>query len=326
MLMNSLCALALGFVLDMALGDPNGLLYPLTLIKKLVKSLENTLRKAYADSPEAQNMAGVMLIVMTLIICLGISAALLVVCYKINVVLGIVMEGILCWVSLSAKYLKNTAQGIFRSARSGNIASARRYLKKISCREVDELDMDGAIKCAVEVVSENTTDWIIAPIFWICIFGGMGGIFCRCINIMDNTVGYKTENCRHFGKIPAKLDDVIMFIPARLAALLMRINVSFLQLDSKNAARIYRRDRRKSPSPNSGCTQAVCAGALGISVGGDEYYDGQLVRKSAIGVSSKPAEADDVFWANQLCIGTAAYGIIFAAIIRTALYVAFYVL
>jgi adenosylcobinamide-phosphate synthase len=310
----------------MALGDPRGTLYPLNLIKKLIKSLENTLRKAYADSAEAQNMAGLMLIVMTLIITLGISLALLVICYKINVVLGIVMEGVLCWISLSIKSLSVCARGVFRAAKTGNITSARRYLKKISCRDVDGLDMDESIKCAVETVSENVTDWIIAPIFWICIFGGLGGIFCRCINILDNTVGYKTESCKNFGKIPARLDDVIMFIPARIAALLMRLNVKFLHLDSNGAGKIYKRDRKKSPSPNSGCTQAVCAGALGISICGDEYYEGQLVRKSVIGNSTKPAEAEDVYWANQLMVGTAAYGIVLAAIVRVGIFVAVYFL
>lgn len=321
MLMNSLCALALGFVLDMIFGNPSGKLYPLELIKSLVKSLENTLRKAYADSPEAQNMAGIMLIVMTLIICVGISVILLVICYKISVVLGIIMEGVLCWISLSVKFLRVAGQGVFRAARSGNISTARRYLKKITCRDTENLDMDNAMKCVIETVSENTTDWIIAPIFWICIFGGVGGIFCRCINIMDNTVGYRTEECRHFGRYPALLDDIINFLPARIAAGLMKINVRFLKLDSKNAEEIYKRDRKKSLSPNSGCTQAVCAGAIGVQIGSDEYYDGQLVRKPVIGSSERPVEPSDVYWANQLTSGTAAYGIILAALVKTAIYV-----
>ncbi|MBO5447724.1 MAG: cobalamin biosynthesis protein CobD [Ruminococcus sp.] len=322
MLMNSLCALALGFVLDMLLGDPAGGLYPLTLIKKLVKALENTLRKAYADSPEAQNMAGVMLIVMTLVICLGISAGILLVCYKLSVVAGIIAEGILCWISISSKYMRISVRGVFRAARSGNIVSARRYLKKISCRDVDSLDMDEAMRCAVESASENTIDWIIAPIFWIGIFGGMGGIFCRCVNILDNTVGYKTEEYRHFGKYPAALDDVVMFFPARIAAALMRLDVSFLSLDGKNARRIYRRDRKKSLSPNSGCTQSVCAGALGIQLGSDEYYGGQLVRRPVIGIPQRPIEPSDVYWANQLSCGTAAYGVVLCFIIKTAISVA----
>lgn len=321
MIMNSLCALSLGFVLDMALGDPAGKLYPLELMKKLVRSLENTLRKAYADSPEAQNMAGIMLVVMTLLICLGISFVVLLLFYKLSVVLGIIAEGILCWISISIKHSRRNMQGVFRSAKANNELAARRYLKKLSNRDVDGLDIDGCVKCAVEAASENTVDWAIGPIFWICLFGGIGGIFCRCVNIMDNTVGYKTESCKYFGRVPAKLDDVVMFLPARIAAGLMKLDVAFLKLDSKNAALIYSRDKRRSPSPNSGCTQSVCAGALNIRLGGDEYYGGELVRKPPIGDDYHPITADEVFWTNQLATGTAAYGIVLAAIVRVLVYI-----
>ncbi len=321
MIMNSLCALALGFVLDMIFSDPPTVIYPLELIKRLVRSLEDTLRKAYADSPDAQNMAGIMLVVMTLIICLGVSFALLFIGYKINVVLGIVIEGILCWSSMSVKYIRRNMLGVFRSARANNESAARRYLKKLTCRDVDELDIAQCEKCAVEAASENAVDWVIGPVFWICLLGGIGGIFCRCVNIMDNTVGYKTEDCKYLGQVPARLDDVVMFIPARIAALLMRLNSSFLKLDSGNAATVYKRDRKKSPSPNSGCTQSVCAGALNIQLGSDEYYGGELVRKPAIGDDAKAVDENDVFWTNQLVMGTAAYGIILAALVRVLVYV-----
>lgn len=319
--MNRLCALALGFVLDMALGDPGGKIYPLDLIKKLVRSLENTLRKAYADSPEAQNMAGIMLVVMTLIICLGTSAALLLVCYKIHVVLGIIAEGILCWVSMSIKYMRKNMQGVFRAAKAGSLPSVHRYLKKLTDRDVDELDMEQSIKCTVETGSENAVDWAVAPIFWICLLGGAGGIFCRCINILDNTVGYKNESCIHFGRVSAVLDDIVMFIPARIAALLMKLDVAFLKLDTRNAAEIYKRDRQNSPSPNSGLTQSVAAGALDIQICCDGYNDDEFTQRKPIGDDYHEAKADEVFWTNQLVMGTAAGAVVLAAIVRTIAYI-----
>lgn len=318
MIMNTLCALALGFVLDMALGDASGGLYPLTLIKKLVKSLENTLRKAYDDSPDAQNMAGIMLLVMTLMICLGISAALLFVCYKLHVVAGIIAEGLLCWISMSTKFLRSNLQGVFRAAKANNLTGAQRYLRKLTTRSVDGMEIDECVRCAVEEGAENTVDWVIAPIFWICLFGGIGGIFCRAVNILDNTVGFKTEDCRHFGRVCARLDDVVMFIPARIAAALMRMDAAFLKLDSKGAAEIYKRDKKKSLSPNSGCTQAVAAGALNIQLGCDGIYRGELIRRASIGDDYHPTGADDIFWINQLIMGTAANGIMLAAFFRVA--------
>lgn len=108
-------------------------------------------------------------------------------------------------------------------------------------RDTDDMNIDSVIKSTVESVAENTTDWAVAPIFWSAIFGGLGGILYRTVNIIDNTVGYKTDTYINFGKFPAKLDDVLSFIPARIAALLMKMNVSYLHLDSRNASQVYKK-------------------------------------------------------------------------------------
>lgn len=320
MIMNSLCALALGFVLDMALGDPGGTLYPINLVKRLVKKLEVILKNAYLESPDAQNMAGIMLVVMTLLICMGISVALLLLFYKLNVIAGIVMEGLLCWFSISGRHMRSNLQRIFRSVKAENVNAARRYLRHLTDRDVDELTAEECAKCAVEAASENAVDWVVAPIFWACLFGGLGAVFCRVINIMDNTVGFKDEDHLHFGKVPAKLDDVVMFIPARLAAAFMRWDAAFLKLDKKNADDIYRRDKRHSPSPNSGCTMSVAAGALDVQLGGDEVRNGILTRRQRIGDDMHPVTANEVFWINQLLTGTAASAVMFAAVMRVAAY------
>ena len=320
MIMNSLCALALGFVLDMALGDPGGKLYPLNLVKNLVRKLEDILKNAYLESPEAQNMAGIMLVVMTLLISMGISVALLLLCYKLNVVVGIFMEGVLCWFALSGRDMRRNLLGVFRSVKADNVNAARRYLRHITDRDVNEMTSAECAKCAVEAASENTVDWVVAPMFWACLFGGLGAVFCRVINIMDNTVGFKDEEHLHFGRVAAKLDDVVMFLPARLAATFMRWDAAFLKLDKKNAKEIYLRDKRHSPSPNSGCTMSVAAGALDVQLGGDEIRNGNLTRRQRIGDDLHPVTANEVFWINQLLTGTAAGAMMFAAVMRVAAY------
>lgn len=320
MLINSLAALALGFALDMLLGDPEVVVYPQYFIKKLVSKLDKSFRNSYKNTPEAQRMAGLMMTVIVLLIVAAVALLLLFVGYKLNAALGIFLEGIMCWSALSVKSLKTAAGGVMRAARAGNLSSAQRKVKKVTFRDTDDMNIDAVIKSTVESVAENTTDWAVAPIFWSAIFGGLGGILYRTVNIIDNTVGYKTDTYINFGKFPAKLDDVLSFIPARIAALLMKMNVSYLHLDSKNASQVYKKDRRKSPSPNSAQTQSVCAGALGIQLGSDEYYGGQLVRKPVIGRNLKPCEPNDIFWANQLLLGTSFYAMLFTAVIRTALF------
>ncbi|MBQ8967195.1 adenosylcobinamide-phosphate synthase CbiB [Ruminococcus sp.] len=320
MIMNSLCALAFGFALDMMLGDPGGSMYPVNLVKRLVSKLETMLKNAYLESPEARNMAGIMLVVMTLLICLGISVALLLLCYKLNVIVGILMEGLLCWFSMSGREMRRNLLGVFRAVRTDNVSAARRYLRHITDRDVDEMTSAECAKCAVEAASEDIVDQVVAPIFWACLFGGIGAVFCRVVNIMDNIVGFKDDDHIHFGRVAAKLDDVVMFIPARLAAAFMRWDAAFLRLDKQNAAEIYRRDKRHSPSPNSGCTMSVAAGALDVRLGGDEVRNGFLTKRRYIGDDIHPISADEVFWINQLVTGTAAGALIFAAVMRTAAY------
>ncbi len=320
MIMNSLCALALGFALDMMLGDPGGSMYPVNIVKRLVKKLEGILKNAYLESPDAQNMAGIMLVVMTLLICMGTSVVLMLLCYKLNVIVGIIMEGLLCWFSISGRDMRRHLLGVFRGVRTNNVTAARRYLRHLTDRDVDEMDSAECAKCAVEAVSEDVVDLACAPIFWACLFGGLGAVFCRVVNIMDNTVGFKDEEHLHFGKVAAKLDDVVMFIPARLAATFMRWDAAFLKLDKKNAAEIYRRDKRRSPSPNSGCTMAVAAGALDIQLGGDEVRNGFVTHRQRIGDDLHPISSDELFWINQLITGTSAGVMIFAAIMRVAAY------
>lgn len=315
-IMNSLCALTFGFALDMIIGDPKNMFYPAELIRRMVKKLENILKNAYLDSPDAQNMAGIMLVVMTLLICMGISFALLLLCYKLNVIVGIIAEGLLCWISISGRSMRHSLLGVFRAVRANNPDGARRYLRQITDRDVDHMDASDCAKCAVETASENAVDMLVGPIFWACLFGGPGAIFCRVINIMDNAVGFKDSENIHFGKAAAKLDDIVMFIPARLAAAFMRWDAAFLRLDKKNAQEIYMRDKRRLPSPNSGCTMAVAAGALDIQLGGDEIRNGILTKRQRIGDAIHPVSADEVFWISQLLTGTGSSALLFSVIMR----------
>ena len=321
MIMNSLCALALGFSLDMILGDPNNSFYPAELVRRMVKRLEIILKNAYLDSSDAQNMAGIMLVVMTLLICMGTSLAFLLLCYKLNVIVGIIAEGLLCWMSISGKTMRQGLMGVFRAVRANNADGARRYLRRITDRDISNMDASDCAKCAVETASENAVDMLVGPMFWACLFGGPGAVFCRVVNIMDNTVGFRDKEHMHFGRVAAKLDDIVMFIPARLAATFMRWDAAFLRLDKKNAQEIYLRDKKRLPSPNSGCTMAVAAGALDIQLGGDEIRNGMLTKRQRIGDALHPVSAGDVFWVNQLVTGAGATTMLFAAVMRVAAYI-----
>ncbi len=316
MLLNSLAALALGFALDMLFGDPDIILYPQKLVEALIKRLDRAFRHSYKRADEAQHMGGVMLVCAVMIIVGGVSAILLVVCYSVNNLLGILAEGLLCWSSISVRSMRTSSESVMRAVKGDNLTGARKRLSGMTKRDTGDLDMQSVIKATVETVAEDASDKAAAPIFWCALFGGAAGFLCRTVNILDNAVGHKNARYKHFGRAAAIVDDVLVFIPARICAMLMLLDSAILGLSVKNAWKVYWRDKRRSPSPNAAQTQSVCAGALELSLGGDIYVRGELVKRAKIGSSSREASSNDIFWSNQLMMGSSAMLMFIAAAAR----------
>ena len=141
----------------------------------------------------------------------------------------------------------------------------------------------------------------------------------KAVNTMDSMVGYKNERFINFGRIPAKLDDVLNFIPARLAALLLIVSAPLSGLDGRNGAKIWKRDRRNHASPNSAQTEAVMAGALRVQLAGPAYYFGEYYDKPYIGDPLRPIEKEDIKKANKIMYTGGIMAIIVMAAIRAAI-------
>ena len=316
MLLNSLAALALGFALDMLFGDPDVIIYPQKLVKALIKTLARAFKYSYKRSDDAQQMGGAMLVVAVIVIVGGLSAILLVICYSVNNLLGIVFEGILCWSAVSVRGQRLSAESITRAVKGDNLARARKRLSEVSYRDTDELDMQGVIKGAIETVAEDSSDKAVPPLFWCAIFGGAGGFLARTLNILDSTIGFKSADYRFFGKAAAIVDDILVFIPARLCAMFMLLDSAFLGLSVKDAWKVYRKDKRHSPSPNAAQTQSVCAGAMELTLGGDIVRKGEVIKRPAIGNGKKEATSNDIFWTTQMMMFASAMTVFLAAVVR----------
>ena len=177
-------------------------------------------------------------------------------------------------------------------------------------RDTEQLDETGVAKAAIETVAENASDGVIAPMIYLAVGGSVLGFAYKAVNTMDSMVGYKNEKNLYFGRFAAKLDDVVNFIPSRVAALLM-IVASFLpgkRFSGTGAWKIWRRDSRKHASPNSAQTESVCAGSLGIQLAGDASYFGKTVKKPTIGDALRPVEPEDIRYANVLLYRMAFLG------------------
>ena len=285
-----------GFLIDCILGDPYSLPHPIRLIGSLIAGLEKLLRTRIKN----ERTAGTVLVITVLILSAGIPLALLIICYKINLILGIAAESIMCYYLVAARCLRNESMKVHDAFAENDTEKARQAVSMIVGRDTKCLDRDGIIRAAVETVAENTSDGVTAPMLYMALGGAVGGFFYKAANTMDSILGYTNAKYINFGRTAAKLDDVLNYIPSRLTALLMILPAYILRFDGKNAFRIWKRDRRKHASPNSAQTEAVCAGALDVRLAGDAYYFGELHKKPFIGDDIRPIENEDIRRANRL--------------------------
>ena len=198
-------------------------------------------------------------------------------------VLGIILSGIFIYFSLSIRGLIEAGNKVVFALRTEGLVAARKALSFIVGRDTEKLNETEVLKGALETLAENICDGIIAPLFFIMIGGAPLGIAYKAINTLDSMFGYKNEKYRDFGFFPAKVDDIVNFIPARVSGLLIVMSLLILRLDWMSSWHIFLRDRKKHPSPNSAHTEAAFAGALGIQFGGPTYYDGMKIDKPLIG-------------------------------------------
>ena len=177
-------------------------------------------------------------------------------------------------------------------------------------RDTQYLDEAGVTRAAVETVAENTSDGIIAPMLFLAIGGAPLGFFYKAVNTMDSMLGYVEMPYKNVGLVPAKMDDVFNYIPARISAFLMLAAGGLLGMDVKNGWKIFKRDRYNHSSPNSAQTESVCAGLLGLRLAGDAWYHGVLHKKKFIGDPLREIVPEDIPLACRLLYGTAFLGLL----------------
>ena len=314
--MNRLIALVLGFCIDLLLGDPHSSLHPVVLIGKLISATEKAVRKLFPQTPRGENAAGAVLWLFAAAVSTAVPAGILWLAYRVNRFLGIGLESLMCWQILATKSLKDESMKVYRALLEGDPAKYRYAVSMIVGRDTAQLSDRAVARAAVETVAENTSDGIIAPMLFLAIGGAPLGFFYKAVNTMDSMLGYVEMPYKNIGLVPAKLDDVFNYIPARLSALLMLAAGALEGLDVRNGYRIWRRDRRNHASPNSAQTESVCAGLLGLQLAGDASYHGVLHKKPYIGDPLREIEYADIPRACRLLYGTAILALVLFAGIR----------
>ncbi len=280
-----------GAGLDLLLGDPRWLPHPVRGVGWLIKRLEAFLR--WTGLP--LYIAGVVLLLATASAACGI------------VWLTLPWAAVYwIWTLLAIRDLDLEATLVIRRLDAGDLAGARDKLALIVGRDTAALNEPEILRAAIETVAENLGDAVVAPLFWLAAAGPVGMAGYKAVNTLDSMVGYRNERYGKLGWASARFDDVLNFIPARLTALLVWLCALLLRLDAGRSIHVTLRDARTQPSPNSGYPEAAVAGAIGVQLGGLNYYRGVPSLKNYLGDAVRPLSRAAFFDARKLMYGTAA--------------------
>lgn len=312
----SLYALLIGFFLDLLFGEPRMIPHPVVLIGKLISFLNKNLRRIFPKTVLGERLAGGVLWLIVVTISTGVPFLFLCLCHWISPWLRLAVESVMCWHILATKSLRTESMKVYAALCGGDRELARHEVSMIVGRDTERLTEGDIVRATVETIAENTSDGVIAPLLFLAIGGAPLGFFYKAVNTMDSMLGYVEPPYRNIGYFPAKLDDVMNFIPSRISAILMLIVGFFLRLDVRNGWKIFLRDRRKHSSPNAAQTESVFAGLLGLRLAGDAWYHGVLHKKDYIGDPLREIEYADIPRSCRVLYATAVFALLLCTAIK----------
>lgn len=278
------------FALDLALGDPRWLPHPVRLIGLVARGLE----AAFAGVLGRNRFSGALF---TLAIVGGAAAgtwALIRAAAGVDPRLGVAASTYLLFTSFAARDLDRHATRVGRALDQGDLPLARERLSMIVGRDTAALEEREIVRGTVESVAESTLDGVVAPLFFAFLGGAPAAMAFKAASTLDSLVGHKTERYLRFGWASARLDDVLNWIPARIAQGLYPLASLLVGLRAAPTWRVAWNDGQKSPSPNAGISEAALAGALGVRLGGINTYDGVPEERPHLGDALRDLERADI--------------------------------
>jgi len=291
--------MAVAMLVDGLLGWPSALFtrigHPVSWLGRLIGALDVRWNRT-GDAPWMRQGAGVAAALIVIGLAAGLASAV-----QSNIAMtwrGIVLLGMLAWPFVALRSLYDHVAAVARPLQSGDLASARSAVSMIVGRDPNRLDEAGIARAAIESLAENTSDGVVAPVFWGVLFGLPGLVGYKAINTLDSMIGHRNERHQSFGWAAARIDDLANIIPARLTGLLFAL----LAARPGGTISCMARDGRKHRSINAGWPEAAMAGALGVRLCGPRVYHGSLADEPWLNGSARDPAAGDIMRGLQLYV------------------------
>jgi adenosylcobinamide-phosphate synthase len=273
--------LSLAYAADLLLGDPDWLPHPVRWFGALTHMGESLLRRL-ARGPKSEILAGAVL-----------TGSVASIGWALGHPKNTTWQTMLAWTALATRSLQVEARAVIRALEADDLNLARQRLARIVGRDTAHLDGTEISRAVIETLAESACDGIVAPLFWLACGGVSGAMSYKAINTLDSMIGHPEPPYRYFGRVAARLDDAVNFVPARLTALGIVAAAKLRGLHSGRALLIWQRDGDKHASPNAGQSEAAMAGALGVRLGGANCYDGHLHQTPLLNAEGWPSAAGD---------------------------------
>ncbi len=285
--MNITLSIILAIILDHWLGEPERY-HPLAGFGRLADGLEKRLRKPQRSPGGAKASGLIAWASLTLPLPLMLTQLELAAVYKVWT------DGVLLYFCIAPSSLKLHAIRVYHALQNQSLAVAKQQLARMVSRETAKMDAQQVQKATIESVLENGADAVFAPIFWFMVAGPAGAVFYRLCNTLDAMWGYKNTEYYYFGRVAAKMDDLLNYPPARLTALSYALTGG-----TRQALTCWRTQAGFLESPNAGPVMTAGAGAMDVRLGGPAYYHGRLKEKIYFG-SQRETQPEDIVRANKL--------------------------
>ena len=274
MILESIVIIGFAILLDLVFGDPKNRYHPTVWIGMLIGTITTRMKN---ENYTVEKVGGIFIVLIpvciSVIILSGLNFSIdLISVESLSILISIISGVVLFKMTIAIKGMERHALAVLDSIQKNDLTQARTNLSMIVKRNTKNLDKNHILSGTLESLSENIVDGITGPMFYFAIFGLPGAFVYRIVNTVDSMVGYKTQMFKNLGWFGANCDNVLNYIPSRLTGLTIVLGSMLLGHDWKNCYEIFKRDGKKTDSPNAGYPMAAFAGALGTKFEKLEHY------------------------------------------------------